>query len=294
MSANHYNWDYRPEVSLANYLQARGYDVWIPGLRGDRGSVLRADAQPFDFDDYARLDMPAAVDAVLEITGQERLGWVGHSMGGMLLYSALTQYPDKVSVGVAISSPATFQARQATHHFGLVSGSLLVGEGDLKNSRSARIGARTPHNALWTKAFLNPDNVDWAVMDGMAEVAIEDTPKALSRQSTLWLKTGRFVDTEGKDWVEPREVPLLVFGGADDHIVSWQDARAACSIYPDCTFVLLSEDEGFAADYGHLDAVLGLHVQTEVYPLVEAHLRAVLKATPAGVPVERTEPSNTP
>ncbi len=75
MGANHYNWDYAPEISLAHHLQAAGWDVWIPALRGDPGSVppeKRAD-QAFTFDDYARLDLPAAVDRVLEITGREQL-----------------------------------------------------------------------------------------------------------------------------------------------------------------------------------------------------------------------------
>ncbi len=39
MAANHYNFDYRPEVSLAAHLQDRGFDVWIPELRGDPGAT---------------------------------------------------------------------------------------------------------------------------------------------------------------------------------------------------------------------------------------------------------------
>src|SRR5678809_1070609 len=38
MGANHYNWDFREEVSLAFYLQQHGWDVWVPELRGDPGS----------------------------------------------------------------------------------------------------------------------------------------------------------------------------------------------------------------------------------------------------------------
>src|SRR5688572_17350102 len=95
MGANHYNWDYRPEVSLAHTLQARGWDVWIPELRGDPGSRApsRRARSSGTFSDHATLDLPAAVDAVLAATGEDQLYWVGHSMGGMLLYTAVSDYP---------------------------------------------------------------------------------------------------------------------------------------------------------------------------------------------------------
>ena len=39
MGVTHHNFDYRPDVSLAHSLQQAGFDVWVPALRGDPGTV---------------------------------------------------------------------------------------------------------------------------------------------------------------------------------------------------------------------------------------------------------------
>ena len=80
-----------------------GFDVWIVSLRGDEGTTppSRRARRSISFDDYARYDMAAAVDAVRERTGSETVSWVGHSLGGMLLYAWLSQRPETISAGVA-------------------------------------------------------------------------------------------------------------------------------------------------------------------------------------------------
>ena len=64
MSANHYNWDYAPDVSPVDELVAAGFDVWVPELRGDPGSIgpSKRAHKEFDFDHHAEHDLPAAVD----------------------------------------------------------------------------------------------------------------------------------------------------------------------------------------------------------------------------------------
>ncbi|MFC1546451.1 alpha/beta fold hydrolase [bacterium] len=45
----------------------------------------------FTIDDVIHEDIPAVISAVLDITGQEQVQWVGHSMGGMIIYGFLCQ-----------------------------------------------------------------------------------------------------------------------------------------------------------------------------------------------------------
>ncbi len=76
--------------NLAVYLARNGYDVWIANFRGcgrypwlSQGGSWR-----HSLDHLAALDVPAMVDGVTEITGRKPV-WIGHSMGGMLLYMYL-------------------------------------------------------------------------------------------------------------------------------------------------------------------------------------------------------------
>ena len=78
MGANHYNFDYAEDVSLAAYLQHQGWDVWVPELRGDPGSYNpdpRASID-FTFDDIATFDVQAILDTIRARTGAHCLARV--------------------------------------------------------------------------------------------------------------------------------------------------------------------------------------------------------------------------
>lgn len=78
---NGHVWDLEPGVtSLAEFLQANGYDLWIMHSRGtaDSGGCASRAAM----DDYASCDIPAVIDYVTAHTGQRPI-YVGHSQGGI-------------------------------------------------------------------------------------------------------------------------------------------------------------------------------------------------------------------
>lgn len=274
MGANHYNWDYRPEVSLAHALQQAGFDVWVPELRGDPGAIPPAPdaAKDFAFSDHARQDLPVIVDAVLATTGADRLSWVGHSMGGMLLYTALGAYPEKIQSGVAICSPIQFSRGLPSHRTFEGMGWAMEGRG--KVPARALAGMTRPlgrSNPMYARVA-NKDNLDWAVTKGLAAHALVDLPKPLLREGIHWLQTGRLEDLAGQPYVAPADVPMLVMGAPADRIVAEPDVAAACQVYADCTYVELSTDHGFSVDYGHVDPVLGRSAATEVYPRIVSFL----------------------
>ncbi len=76
--------------NLAVFLAKNGYDIWIANFRGcgrypwlSQGGSWR-----HSLDHLAALDVPALVEGVTEITGRKPV-WIGHSMGGTLLYMYL-------------------------------------------------------------------------------------------------------------------------------------------------------------------------------------------------------------
>ncbi len=289
MSASHHNFDFRPEVSLADDLRLRGFDVWVAVLRGDPGSRPPDPARrwAFDFDDHVDHDVPALVDAVLARSGRARLGFVGHSMGGILLYAAMGRQPERIAAGVAISAPATLAEQRAVHR--LVRASPVIGRGRIRNRAAVRATAWLGRASPVARLLAEPADMDPAMIRGLAHFAVTDLAKGVQRQVRRWLAAGAILDREGRPLLRPSEVPLLVLTGAGDKIVPSADAEAACALFPDCTALRLGRATGYSADFGHIDIVLGTRSRAEVYPLVGDFLARHLDA--GGALADPAEPS---
>src|SRR5689334_21216797 len=64
----------------------------------------------WNVDDLMRYDVPAILDYVRRETGHDRVNWIGHSMGGMLMFPYLELDPDggrKIATLVAMGSTIT-------------------------------------------------------------------------------------------------------------------------------------------------------------------------------------------
>ncbi|CAG0892516.1 unnamed protein product [Cyprideis torosa] len=87
------------EKGLAFLLADQGFDVWLGNIRGNTYSKGHAnpdisdkDYWNFSFDEHGKYDVPAMVNHVKESTGQEKMFYVGHSMGTMMFWVAHHYY----------------------------------------------------------------------------------------------------------------------------------------------------------------------------------------------------------
>lgn len=102
-----------PGKSLSYKLADEGYDVWMANARGNtfsRGHVKYTPQQKefwdFSFHEMGIYDLPAAIDHILETTGEEQLVYVGHSLGTTVFYtmsSVLPEYNKKIKFQISMA-----------------------------------------------------------------------------------------------------------------------------------------------------------------------------------------------
>ncbi|XP_047995332.1 lipase 1-like [Leguminivora glycinivorella] len=93
-----------PGQALAYMLAEEGYDVWLLNSRGNFHSRNHTTLDPnrrgdisfwnFSWDEMGRYDIPAYLDYILELTGQEKVHYIGHSQGSTSFLVAMSMRPE--------------------------------------------------------------------------------------------------------------------------------------------------------------------------------------------------------
>lgn len=106
------------DVAPPFVLAEQGYDVWLGNNRGTRYSMNHMTLDPksaefwrFSQEELGLGDLPAFIDYILDKTGQEKLTYIGHSMGTTQMFVAGSLNPDyfreKVNLFVGLGPIAT-------------------------------------------------------------------------------------------------------------------------------------------------------------------------------------------
>ncbi len=281
ISSNGRFWDLDPELSLAAWLQARGWDAWVLDLRG-HGHAAEAAPTPLSYDwtvdTYGREDAPAAVDFVRRATGFSRVAWVGHSMGGMVGAVYLASGGDRaLSAFVPVASPAAFRKDDPLMGVGrvaLAAGAMLP---RVDSAGAARLSLALGDPTGLRGRLYNAENVPDAWLSRVMGRIVSPLGRMEMRHFARMIDAERFQSYAGDvDWgarLRDVHVPTLAFSGGADHVVPPARAAAWTTLLGGpVELVVADRAHGVQADYGHLDFGVGVRAPTEIWPHIARFL----------------------
>lgn len=288
-ASNHLNFELPAGSCLVDYLNERGYDCWTIDLRGCESSVppegLRKTSATVD--GYVMDDLPAVVAYIKKETGAPRIHWIGHSMGGMLLYAyELIHGTDDLACGVTVASPLGF------HDVPYASPRLALAM--LRMSRGFIAGAAnlgTPILMKWrpqevksagggvVRLPVNWDNLhpDITLRDALHLVDIP--PHGVAKPMDGWFATKVWrMNKETVDVgvaLDQLKLPLLAIFGVDDPLIPLHRAKEFVDALPtkDKKLLIRGKDHGARVDYNHVDLVFSPYSEEDVYAPVADWLK---------------------
>lgn len=299
-----------PQTHLPAQLLARGYEVFIFDFRGSGesarvGPVGRINARlrqtPFlevgegrwNVDEIVRYDVPAVLDYVKSATGKDRVNWVGHSLGGMLMFPYLELAPDarRIANLVAMGATITFAETPQTDMLKANRGLRMLA----RVASPGRLGrplmfARFPGLDRIDQFYYTSSNVDKTTVSRFYGYTLEDTGRGALAQLDPYLEFGRFLSADRTvDYVgrlSQVTVPVLMVAGDGDIMSDVPSTTLTFNALgsSDKTLMRFGKAEGHVADYGHCDLVWSRHAPRELFPPLIDWLdaRQTVAPTPQG------------
>ena len=277
-----------PGVSLAQHMAELGFDCYVPELRGV--GMSERPRHSWSIGEYLDYDLPAIIDAVRGESGFERLSWVGHSMGGLLMLMHGIEHPEApierlIAVGSTLDyrpGRSVYRARMRLRPLGSVFDPVPFGFFARANALVAGSGPRFLPEAM----NFRRDNVDRGVCRLLLTRGFAPIPiTLLDSLATTFSDEGFSRDTaEGRIVYLERagalRIPTLLLGGSRDT----QCPEAAVRATFECLtgveekqLQLFGRAHGHAAEYGHFDLIVGRRAPIEVWP----HMTDFLLGEPA-------------
>ncbi len=279
VSTNRASLDFGVErYSLAAFLSRAGFDCFSLELRGHGASRPGPGApRRHSFDTFLREDVPASLDRIRQATGEERVLWVGHSLGALLGLAACGVYPDRISGVAAMGGPSHFHAQADLKR--LMRFELLV------SGRWNRLvaGCLAPFSGMWHPPIadlaVNARNVEPAVYRRVLANVIEDVSPGVFAQVARWVREDRFASEDGavdyRERLAASSQPAFFLAGARDGIAPPEAVQAAFERWAgEKAFWIAGRAAGLRSDYGHTDLIYGRDAPEEVFPRIRDWLLA--------------------
>ena len=266
-----------PGRSIAEYLAAQGFDSYVAELRGAGASC--PELTSWTFHDYLEQDVPALLQCVRAVSHQEKVHFVGHSMGGILAMChgivsggdglrSLTALGSALDYGIGVSG------------FGPIKRVQPVLERLTSLPWGVAMQVVSPLLARIADPLagfnFHPDNAEAAMVRAVYSNAFGAIPTALLSSLATALGPGGLQSRAGEAFqarAATLKKPLLLMAASDDRqcpLLALEATAAATN----AKVLRFGSRHGHRAEYGHFDLLLGKHAPEEVWPEVLQWLQA--------------------
>ena len=273
LGSNHRGFHF-PGRSLARWLARRGHDVWLPELRGHGRS--RVDRFDWCLDEYLEYDIPAILAAIRKFSAADRIHWVGHSMGGILLMCYGAMHPNApIARGVAVGSALDYRVGSTDFAELLPLRPLLeplvaIPYGSLIHLLSPLMGEKAMEAIVRFNVW--PSNVEPKIIKQLHACCFHSIPTSLlANLATAFEPDGLCVCSGVRICEEASSCcfPLRLIAGSRDAQVSVEAVEHTAELVGSNTDVVVcGADEGCADHYGHWDLLVGRRAPVEVWPKI--------------------------
>lgn len=268
-----------PGHSLAAYLSERGFDCYIPDLRGARCSdEPKGD---WSLDDLIEYDVPAIVHAVLEHSRSDRLHWIGHSLGGILMLMYGIENPETpvesfASIGSALDYRPGTRRNIYPKLIPWISVANSLHLASFPYHLLSRMGAPMAGRGIRLLPELmnfRRDNIDPEILRMMLAHGFAKAPyRLLQGLSGLFSKRGLVHANRAigyRDQANRFRPRSLLIGGSRDvqcPAEAVEETARRLNGAREVRVVHFGTKHGHACEYGHIDLILGKNAEREVWP----------------------------
>ncbi len=268
--------------SLARWFAHHGREAWTLTLRdsgdSDRADEARQRPRTYSIDTYATQDLAAAIQKVSAVTGAPEIDYVGHSLGGMILYIYLSRGGRGIHAAATLGSPARF------HPFGraaMVVHDLVepvtrhVDTYPIDELAHVIMPIHGEIDGPIEEMLYNPANISAGTWKKLIAVGEGTISGGVMRQAMRWFDRDSFDSEDGSiDYASAMErihVPILVVAGKIDRMGEpWSVKTGFRRLGGPKEFFLAAQENGLQADYGHMDMIVGERAASEIWPRVAA------------------------
>lgn len=282
MSANYRNLATPPGASLTDFLVEQGYDCWLIDLRGNKLSEPPPGTKRHEatFDGYVMQDVPAALDFIRDATGYAQVHWVGHSLGGMIVYAyEVAHGRDRLASATTLGSPTGFDhayAESQSALFTLMTWFPALAE-RYEQALMPIIGWFKPRLRLmpinWKNVHPDVGPKDFYNLSELPPLPVARTMMdcALHR---YWAVNNDTINVLAG--LKTLRTPLFVIVAARDPLAMPSQVREFFDALPseDKRYLELSEANGYSADYDHIDLAFARNSREEVFQPISEWIAA--------------------
>lgn len=275
ISANARNMDLDERLSMARWFASQGREAWTMSLRGAGTSDTPLGTTSFD--DYWRHDLPAAIEYVQKISGAPSLDYVGHSMGGMVMYAYLSQGGQGIEAVATLGSPTRIDFGSSVESLMTNFGVRIVSPtGAVPSAFGAWLTAPLQgvmNDGPFQRLFYNPQSTEPDAFRRLMIYGTADVAGGTALQLASMMKTGAFASTDKTiDYradMAKISTPVLVVAARLDRIAMTPAVKDGYrALGGPKEWLLITRANGTRGEYGHMDLVIGERAAGEVWSKV--------------------------